>query len=47
VRFPHHRYPEEIAAVEHFFVPHGLVPFANEDAFSQMSRQVDAFLSSK
>jgi hypothetical protein len=41
------QYPDELAAVEHFYLPNGLILFANDDVFSQAGKETDAFLQNK
>jgi len=41
------QFPDELAAVEHFYLPNGLIMFGNEDVFAQAGKDTDLFLSNK
>ena len=38
------QFPDEVAAVEHFYLPNGLIMFGNNEVFAQIGKEVDAFL---
>ena len=38
------QFPDEVAAVEHFYLPNGLIMFGNDEVFAQISKETDAFL---
>ena len=40
-------YPEHIAAVEHCYLPNGLVLLANSEVLADLSKDVDAYLANK